>query len=122
MATKVKNIVSYEGGVEGSLSDLAGFLLFVGWAGLIPCIIVAFIKENYFWFAPGILVLIQGIAFSIILKGGAEIIRLLKKQNGLPYGGEIKSPSPITKHFCSECNSEVAEEAEMCKKCKQKYQ
>jgi hypothetical protein len=69
------------------------------------------------WIAIGIVDCIQGIALFIILSGGAEVIRLLKKLNGLTYAGEISKPQEKTILKCSSCNASVQPDDTMCKFC-----
>ncbi|MBL7075078.1 hypothetical protein ISS37_07560 [candidate division KSB1 bacterium] len=111
MATIDKEITGYAGGKEGRMSGLATFFIIIGIIGLIACFILAgFVTKTSkssswgenglspIWIALGIVCLIQGIALSIVLSAGAEVIRLLKKQNGLEYGGKISKPYPKFGH------------------------
>ena len=95
MAKKIKKIFSYSGGSEGKLNGLGIFLFIIGIIGFVVCIIVSGhvtkTSVNHDWgtggFSPswiisGMICLVQGIAFLIILNAGADIIRLLKKLSG----------------------------------------
>jgi hypothetical protein len=92
------------GGKEGQLEGLGTFFLVAGivgaafglwYSGYVTKV------ESYddwgdefsaAWIYISLASLIQGIFFYILLTAGAEVLRLLKKLNGLPYGGEISTP------------------------------
>ncbi len=101
------------GGKEEQMSDFAKAFLVIGVLGLFACLLLLGREDGLFqfWIALGIGCFIQGLFFFIILSFGAEIIRLLKKLNGLPFGGEI-SGKFITCHIfqCSECKTQITKE------------
>ena len=134
MAKKVKVFGGYSGGIEGQLSGLGVFFLIVGIIGLIACIIVSgsVTKTSAYsdwgedglspiWIAYSIISLIQGIALFIILKAGADVIRLLKKFNGLKFGGKISEPETVYNFKCSECDNPVSEYDQKCDKCGKEF-
>lgn len=76
-------------------------------------------------FTAAFISLMLGAACNVVCKAQAEIIRLLKKQSGLPYGGEISSAIPVERYFCSDCGA-MAEEFDgsataKCPKCGVKF-
>jgi len=120
MATIKKYFKKYSGGKEGQMSGLAIVFLGIGILSLIACVIFSgFVTKTSsysewganglspFWFALGLGCLIQGIFLFIVIGAGAEIIRLLKKQNGLNFGGKISEASPVYNFQCSECKKEI---------------
>jgi hypothetical protein len=121
MAKATKKLIGYEGGREESLTALGRFFLIIGICGFVAAFIAAGLvtrgrygdswAENGLsgaWITVGIVSLIQGIAANVFSKSFADVIRLLKKQNGLPYGGEISAATPLHQFTCSKCGS-VAE-------------
>ncbi|MCO4320696.1 hypothetical protein [Aliidiomarina quisquiliarum] len=69
--------------------------------------------------------LLSAIAAFFLIVGiagaGADILRLLKKQNGLPFGGHIPKTEPICTFTCSECSATVYESSSSCPSCKAKF-
>jgi hypothetical protein len=112
------------GGVEGKLDGVGTFYLIISIIGLIGCIILSqdkLIKQtglSDFWIALGIGAIAQGIIFWILFKAGAEVIRLLKKLNGLPYGGEISETiGDWAEYTCTDCGSPVSPDSKFCTQC-----
>jgi hypothetical protein len=98
------------GGIESRLSETGRTLFILSLISGIYCI--------YFGLFVGIAVMVCGYVNWTIFKAIAEIIRLLKKSNGLPFSGEIsQSNNPYQKLFCSACEAEVPFEKSMCTKC-----
>jgi len=135
MATINKELIGYYGGKEEQMSGLATFFLVVGIIGCIACIIVAgsVTKTSSYsdwgehgvspvWVVLGLACLIHGIALFIVLRGGAEIIRLLKKQNGLQYAGKISEPFPEYVYKCPACGITVDSDAVKCFGCGEKFE
>lgn len=76
--------------------------------------------SSYSYFLSGIAIgiALQGIIFWVLLKAGAEIIRLLKKQNGLPYEGEISTVyEEAPQVTCNACGTSVSPDAKYCSSC-----
>ncbi len=111
MAKLIAEFEHYAGGTEGHMSELAKVLLGFSIIGLIACVIISVSSWgdgfSVLWIAVGVACLIQGIALFIILQAGAELIRLLKKLNGLNYGGSISEPKPVCIYKCTECGVPV---------------
>lgn len=135
MATKIKEFIGYTGGTEGQLSGMARFYLYLGIVILIVCLIVSGeVTKQYpqqewgenglspVWVALGIIGLIQGIVLSKIIHSGAEIIRLLKKLNGLNYGGKISEAREESRLKCSKCGNTVVETDWVCYQCSEKFE
>lgn len=78
----------YLGGLEGKLDGVAWTLL---WLGLLLALVVLFI--NPIGFVASVGIVINAILIWVVLRALAEIIRLLKHQAGLPYGGRVTSPN-----------------------------
>jgi hypothetical protein len=120
MAKRIEKVIGYSGGKEGLIAGLGTFFLTIGIIGAIAAFFTSGLvtKTEWYhdwgqdglsisWVAFGSLSLIQGIIIFILLNAGAEIIRLLKKQNGLKYGGKISEAKPILELHCSNCDSRL---------------
>ena len=112
------------GGIESQQEGIGIFYLIISIISLIVCIFLTkdeTIKQtglSSFWIGLGIGVIAQGIIFWILFKAGAEIIRLLKKLNGLPYGGAISETyASVTAYTCTECGAPTAPNAKYCTNC-----
>jgi len=116
------------GGIESKLDGVASFYVFISVIALIVCIVVSQ-SDTYqktglsvFLIAVGIGALAQGIIAWILFQAGAEVIRLLKKLNGLPYAGTISETKGVEEGFeCPECHASVAADAKVCPKCGGKF-
>ncbi|MBI4548040.1 MAG: hypothetical protein HY707_08675 [Ignavibacteriae bacterium] len=140
---------SHVGGIEGKMDVVATFYFGISISLLVICLIVSAFESSQktglsvFWLALGLISIAQGFISWILFRAGAEIIRLLKRLNNLPYGGEISrskaAPSSIQKEpqqvnkfvlieertsskkvdsfFCNECKTEVPADATECPKC-----
>ena len=112
--------ISYSGGIEARLEGfgaLFGILAIIG----LPAALYYGNTSGYrmVWAAAGISGLINGIGVWILFQGLANMIRLLKQQNNLPYSGKISAPKeektmPFT---CPECGEGVLESATSCPEC-----
>ncbi len=113
MARKIRVSTKATGGIEMTLKDFGGLLLAVGIVASIICfVMVGYAVKASSSSAPiylgiGIIVLICSIACRYLFSAGAEIIKLLKKLNGLAYGGEISQAVESYSYKCSDCNNEV---------------
>jgi Flp pilus assembly protein TadB len=66
----------------------------------------------------GVAALIQGLMLKTLFDAGAEVIRLLKRLNGLPYAGSISETEGEGKtFFCTDCGEPVAIEQKFCTQC-----
>ena len=80
------------GGLESRLAGLGQFFLVLGVAGGLAGFLGSGDAANgrsAGWIAISIAAPVQGLAAFYFFRGVAEMIRLLKKMAGLPYGGEI---------------------------------
>lgn len=131
MAKRIINQVTYYGGKESRIEGVGKFLLTIGILGLIACIVMSGFatKEGSYdywgenglspiWLTFGIFLLIQGIVNNTFLNAGSEVIRLLKKQNGLNYAGEISKPEEDHEFICSECGFVLYNDENICPGCK----
>ncbi|MBD3652352.1 hypothetical protein [Kangiella sp.] len=124
MATKVKKTIGHKGGLENLLSGLATLFLVIGIVGAITVLLLSVDFNGRFsllglilGLIPVIGILVHGLFLYALCSAGAEVLRLLKKQNGLPYGGNISGSDPIYEKFCSECGVRVGERDD-CPSCK----
>lgn len=112
------------GGVESSLESVGIFYFILSIFGLIACMILSNQEEtkriglSSLWIGIGIAAIAQGIIFSIIFRAGAEIVRLLKRLNGLPYAGSISETTGETKSYlCSDCGAQASVVDKVCTQC-----
>ena len=112
----------YEGGTEGKLQGVGTYFLVMGIIGGVACFICATQVTSVFiglCIGFGIGAFIQGFISYYLFRGGADIIRLLKKLNGLPYGGDIAGIRSLsTRYECAECGYILPDsEAKFCEQC-----
>lgn len=119
--------VTKDSGVEGRLEGVGTFYIIISIIALIVTLIISQGEQikntvlSTLWIAIGISFLAQGIIFMILFQAGAEVIRLLKKLNNLPYSGTISNEKEATvevnDYTCSECGSVVDKNAKYCAAC-----
>jgi hypothetical protein len=112
------------GGIESQLDGIGVFFLIISIISFIGCLFLSrdeTVRQtglSSIWVVLGIAGIAEGIIFWILFKAGAEIIRLLKKLNGLHYGGSISETIDYgTENKCTECGALVAPEAKFCTQC-----
>jgi DNA-directed RNA polymerase subunit RPC12/RpoP len=113
---KLVEYTTYRGGMESQL-DVVGYVsLIFGVCGGFFSLFCAGIsltenadkKAVLFLFIVGIIALWQGFVFNTLFRGGAEVIRLLKKSNGLKFSGEVSPPTISHGYRCSACGTWLA--------------
>lgn len=135
MARKEKEFVGYSGGLETKMSVAGIFFLILGIIGLIISFIISgFVTKTSVysdwgddglsaeWIGFGVVSLIQGIVLSVIFNAGGEIIRLLKKLNGLKFSGKISESTPVFLLKCSECGHVVDKYDKICPNCGKEFE
>jgi hypothetical protein len=112
------------GGVESSLQGFGIFFAGCSIAALIFFIVVSqqeIIQKAgiaALFIALGIGAIIQGFTVKILFEAASEVIRLLKRLNGLAYGGTISQSNGDGDLFvCSACDEPVAIEQKFCSQC-----
>jgi hypothetical protein len=116
------------GGIESSLDGIASFYSIASIVVLVICVLYSqqeLIKKtdlSIFLIILGVGVAFQGFVFRSIFKAAAEVIRLLKRLNGLTYGGslsvtETEAEEDKAFFFCSECGEQVANKDKHCSQC-----
>lgn len=110
MATVIRKVEPSSGGKEGLLTGLGIFFLIIGILGAVAQVIAAVGTENPAWLLPALASFLWGLVVFAVLSAVGEIIRLLKKLNGLPYGGKISEPNAVYSTHCSICNSKLGGE------------
>jgi len=122
MAHLVKKQLGFRGGREGTLSLMGSLML---WLGLIGGIVTAFVGvvsrhvDTTACVISGIVIALNAIVANALLQGFAEVIRLLKKQDGMEYGGWIESAEPVHGYVCSKCGQSNDNDYLMCWNCKE---
>lgn len=110
------------GGIKSKLDGVGIFYWIASIVGFIICIFLSQRKTiesdelSSFWIGFEVITLAQGIIFSIMFKAAAEVVRLLKKLNELPYGGEISELS-FGGYKCNECGASVNQNENICPLC-----
>lgn len=125
-ATLNKKVTRWKGGVEAEVSLLGIIILSICCIAALFLIISCFDHASRYGFDSVavnkiglvLVVLFQGFFIYILLKGGAEIIRLLKKLNGLEFAGTISTPTPVMESVCSNCGNQLTYQVPSCWKCK----
>jgi predicted RNA-binding Zn-ribbon protein involved in translation (DUF1610 family) len=109
------------GGTEGKLNGVVIFYLIISIICFIVLIILAkeeTLGSKYLMIVIGVVTLIQGIILWILFLAGADIIRLLKRLNGLPYGGTISGlREDVISFRCPECGELTNFESKYCTQC-----
>jgi hypothetical protein len=104
MAKIVRKIVGYRGGREGALVALAVCFLVLGFIAALVTIILGLAAGHVVMVLfPAAQYIFIGIVLAVLFDAAAEVIRLLKKLNGLPYGGKISEARPTEEPACSAC-------------------
>ncbi len=117
MAKRIKQ-EKWFGGIEDSISKFSYFFLILGIAGFSIGVLTAIVEvivgpkasagELFFLKLISFGILSIGITMFIIFQAVAETIRLLKKQNSLPYSGIVSTPtSKKLVICCSNCNKPI---------------
>jgi hypothetical protein len=108
MATRVRKVIGYKGGSEGAVSGLGTFLM---WSGVLGFVIagVIFLASGFqaAFLILAVVSLFQGVAAGFLSDALADVIRLLKRQNGLSFGGGISEVKPVYGEVCSECGNDI---------------
>ena len=112
------------GGMEDTLDEIGGIVLVCGIVGGIIAIFAAIIAFSNSQVAIGVDLLCVGLVTicvasvnRILFRAGAELIRLLKKLNGLKYAGSITQPVEFNVYKCSSCSSPLGLDQKQCFGC-----
>jgi DNA-directed RNA polymerase subunit RPC12/RpoP len=115
---------TYRGGIEDSLENTGGAFAVFGFLGLIAAFGLAANGEGSLAGAcciAAIVAFVQGALVHKLCKAGAEIIRLLKKSNGLKFSGQISQPTGLLEgalfYVCSACGASVPPSETKCVVC-----
>ena len=101
MARRIELERRSTGGLEASLDFAAVALLVAG----ITVAGVFLIWWRFDGVLPATGLLVNAALSWLLLRSVAEIIRLLKHQNGLPYSGKISAAGESSLYFCSDCDA-----------------
>lgn len=112
------------GAIESKLDGVGSFYLFISILSMVICILLSqeeSVKQtglSSFWIALGIGSTAQGIIFWIVFKASAEVIRLLKKLNGISYTGDISGTvDNSVEYSCTDCGAPVTSDSKFCPNC-----
>lgn len=115
MARKIEAEQQVSGGLESTL-DLAAVVM-VGLGFLFAMAFILLLK--FAGVVPAMGALIASFLVWLLLRSLAEIIRILKKSAGLPYGGRISAARQTRVFTCSECGAMLHSESR-CDSCGEK--
>jgi len=112
------------GGIESRLAAIAWGCLIAGIITGLFCVIASQARENKDTILSSIYLILafasvgEAIVLWTLFQAGGEIIRLLKKQNGLPYGGSISKTEGFgNSFFCSQCGAPSGPIDQFCNQC-----
>lgn len=104
------------GGVESQIDKVAQVVV-VG--GVVLGLVALFLGGKSI--LPRLVDLIQVIlgtaVFFVLLRGLAEIIRLLKHSNGIQYGGSLSKAEDTSPYICGGCGAAVYSRWDQCNQC-----
>ncbi len=112
------------GGIESSLEVVGIIYIATSIIALVGCIILS--QQDIFQKSGlsslligfGIGVAIQGYIFQTLFKAASETIRLLKRLNGLPYGGALSQSDGDGEAFiCTDCGEPLTKRDKYCSQC-----
>ncbi|MGB5107233.1 MAG: hypothetical protein WBP29_07890 [Candidatus Zixiibacteriota bacterium] len=125
----------YTGGSESRLLSASKIVLIVSSLAAIASLIISGIVTrdssyddwaenglNWTWVALGCGILLQGWIVHVLLAAGADVLRLLKKQNGLEFTGEINEVHQTEVYKCSDCGAVLGSNSLQCPGCKSKLE
>ena len=105
----------YTGGLESQLDGIAAILF---WLGVIAGVVAVILSIEYdVSLFSGVAVFLSAVVTWAILRALAELVRLQKKANGLPYAGQISEARPNIIYRCDGCNEVVHENDRVCASC-----
>lgn len=121
---KLVKETTYSGGVEEQLDIAGGIFLALGLIGGVVALVVALNSHNDekggqagFLAVVGFAAIVQGFVMWVLFRAGAEIIRLLKKSNGLKFTGKITQPVTHHSYKCSLCGEANTADSKRCWSC-----
>jgi hypothetical protein len=126
-ATVVKQTAHF-GGREDTLDEVGNIVLALGILGGGVAIVAAFVAFNdnetpvgVDLLCVGVIAIFVSMVNRILFRAGAEVIRLLKKMNGLKFSGEISEPKAFNVSKCSACGASVDSFSKRCHSCGLKF-
>ena len=109
-----RELQCYNGGLESKL-DLTALVILV--IGLVVAMYVLLVT-SFLGVIPAIAFAVNGWIGWLALHGLAELVRLQKRANGLPYSGSISVTKESRLERCATCGA-VHSEPDFCPHCKQ---
>ena len=101
MAKRIERERRAAGGLEGTLDFAAIAILVIGIIGAV----VTLVLLRFAGVLPAFGILINAALIWLLLRSVAEIIRLLKLQADLPFGGKISNADQTIVYTCSDCGA-----------------
>lgn len=121
MATKAQKKIGYTGGSEGLISGLGKFFLISGIVTSLAFFLISAWTDftfTAFWGIAGLVTFVQGLILYALCIAFSDVIRILKKQNGINYSGTISEVVPEFAVACSDCDMLVDNTETSCPSCK----
>jgi hypothetical protein len=119
-----RKIAPRTGGVETSLEGVGTLYMVASIIALVGCVVLSGQDSTQklglspFLIGIGIAAAIQGYVFRTLFKAAGEIIRLLKRSNGLPYAGSLSQSEGEGDAFvCTDCGEPIAKRDKYCTQC-----
>ena len=132
-ASIVKGAYTVGDTVERKLDSAGSILLGLGIAGAVIGLIAGIVllanldsersaSPAVMCFAFAIACFLQGYVFCVFFRGMAEMVRLLKKANGIKYSDKITEAATLTRWQCSRCSTPVVvANQKKCPECGSKF-
>ena len=98
-------------------------LVYLGFAGGIVLAVVGMVspQNTAACMIGGIFLALNGVVANALLQSFSEVIRLLKKQNGMAYGGSISLAHPVYRYICSKCGRNQEHAVSRCWSCGESF-
>lgn len=117
MAKVNRTIIGYNTGFENTIDGFGTFFMIFGILGAVACIVALGASDptNYSYITLAFASLMGAFFPFAVLRGIAEVIRVQKKNAGLPYAGTIKKPNDteaasVSEYACAACGTKVIAE------------
>jgi hypothetical protein len=130
---KEKGYDKPSGGSEATLHGFGSFFYTMAFIGCVAFLVLLFSTAKevtdvfginstiYDWnfLMAAVYSLLSGLLAGAILRAGADVVRLLKKMNGIEYSGSISAAKRVESvwYKCSECGASLPYLMQRCEKC-----
>ena len=126
---KILKQTRHSGGIEDTLEEVGGIFLALGILGGIGAVVgaIAAFNDGQAGIGVDLLCVAAALIFAsvvnrILFRAAAEVIRLLKKLNGLKFSGSVTQPEAYDEYKCTGCGTSVDSSSEQCYSCNAKFE